>query len=415
MRNGLQIGALVVITLIPSTLTAQFNFTNGPSGAPVVPSMANQTCQPAGGGMGGGGACDGTPFLQEVVTLGAADYYHIVVGDTNADFGIEYYMRTAPGAVCWFGCAGARVVGMGGMAGGGVSPLSSSSGSATNDSAPLDPTNSGTGRPNAVAIRQVNRTPEITQEFLKATESNKPRITQTMTSANVVLNFAIDMSAINYSTSAPGTVTLTQVINEPIPPPGNNPVTRVPLPNSANFNIANAGPGSAVNITGGRFTYSPGAGDGGSLGVYSYFADSFNVYAVNWASYCDPAQNPVSLCVTYGGVRGGMGAAGGGMGGAAAGGAAAGGAAAGGAAAGGAAAGGMGGGATMGAAPVAATPAPGTTTGGGTATGGGSTMGTGTSGGTPVATTTTTTNSTVVTTTTTTTQTGMMGTRSVRR
>lgn len=397
MKNGLQIGVLVVVALIPATITAQFNFTNGQSGAPVVNSVANQTCPLAPGamGMGMGGVCDNAPFLQEVVTISAIDYYHVVVGNTNADFGIEFYLRTASGTVCWFGCASARVNGMGGgmgMMGAGPSPLSSSSGSATNDSAPLDPTNSGTGRPDAVAIRQINRTPEITQEFLKATETNKPRITQTLNAANVVLNFAIDMSGINYTTSAPGTVTLTQVINEPIPPSGNNPATRLPLPNSANFNIANAGPGSSVNITGGRFTYSPGAGDGGSLGVYNYFADSFNVYAVDWASYCNPTQNPLSLCVTYGGVRGGMG------------GAAAGGGMPGGAAAGGGMPGG--GGATMGAAPVAATPAPG----GGTTAGGGSTMGTGTSGdGTPVVSTTT---SSVVTTTT---QSGMMGVRSARR
>ena len=330
------------------------------------------------GGMGGGG-CDGTPFLQEVVTIGGSDYFHVVVGDTAGAFGIEYYLRTAPGAVCWFGCAGARVGGgMGGGMGGGPAPLSSSSGSATNDSAPLASTNSGTGRPDAVAIRQINRTPEITQEFLKATESNKPRITQTLTSANVTLNFGLDMSTINYQTSAAGSITLTQAINEAIPPPGVNPVTRAPLPNSSNFNIASAGPGSVVNITGGRYTYSPGAGDGGSLGAYSYFADRFDVYNVNWASYCDPAQNPVSQCTTYGGVRGGMGgaaaggaAAGGGMGGAAA-------------AAGGGAAAATGGGATMGGA-----------TGGGTTAGGG-----GMGGGGAVATTTTT--STIATTTTTT-------------
>ena len=327
MRNGPQSLVLVATLLMPVDLTAQFNFTNGPSGATIVPSMANQTCAPAGGGMNGGGmgmgggACDNSPFLQEVITLGGADYYHVVVGDTAAAFGLEFYLRTAPGAVCWFGCANARVGGGGmngmpGMGGGGISPLSASSGSATNDSAPLSSTNSGTGRPDAVAIRQVNRTAEITQEFLKTRETNKPRISQSLVSANVTLNFAIDMSATNYTTSAAGVLTLTQAVNEPIPPRGTNPATRSPLPSATNFNIANAGPGSSVNITGGRYTYSPGSGDGGSLGVYSYFADSFNVYAINWASYCDATQNPVSLCTRYGGVRAGMGMGGGAPGGA---------------------------------------------------------------------------------------------------
>lgn len=392
-RNGLQFCVLTVFALLPAGTTAQFNFNNGPSGAPVVPSIANQTCG-AGGGMGGmgGAGCDGTPFLQEVVTIGGTDYYHVVVGDSAGAFGIEYYLRTAPGAVCWFGCAGARVGGGMGGGMGGPSPLSASSGSATNDSAPLASTNSGTGRPDVVAIRQINRTPEITQEFLKATESNKPRITQTLTSANVTLNFGLDMSTINYQTSAAGSITLTQAINEAIPPPGINPVTRAPLPSSSNFNIASAGPGSVTNVTGGRYTYSPGAGDGGSLGAYSYFADRFDVYNVNWASYCDPVQNPVSQCTTYGGVRGGMGGAaaggaaagGGGMGGAAA--ATGGGAAA---ATGGGAAAATGGGATMGGAAGA-----GATAGGGTTAGGG-----GMSGGGAVATTTT---STIAVTTTTT-------------
>lgn len=353
MRKGLQFLVLAAIPFHPTNLAAQFNFTNGPSGATIVPSMANQTCPPPGGGMNGGGmgmgggACDNTPFLQEVITLGGADYYHVVVGDTASAFGLEFYLRTAPGAVCWFGCASARAGGMNGMpgmGGGGVSPLSSSSGSATNDSAPLSSTNSGTGRPDAVAIRQVNRTAEITQEFMKASETNKPRISQSLVSANVTLNFAIDMSAINYTTSAAGAVTLTQAINEPIPAPGNNPTTRSPLPSAINFNIANAGPGSSVNITGGRYTYSPGSGDGGSLGVYSYFADSFNVYSINWASYCDATQNPVSLCTKFGGVRAGMGMGGGAPGGAMGGG------------------GGMpggGAGATMGGAPGGQTPTPG--------------------------------------------------------
>lgn len=361
---------------------AQFTFNGGTAGT-VVPSIANQSCVAGAaiggggmGGMGGNGNCDGTPFLQEVTTIGGADYYHIVVG-SGANFSLEYYIGTAGGTVCWFGCAGARVPiagGMGGMAGGGVAPLSASSGSATNDSAPLAASNSGTGAPDRSAIRMTLSDGQMTQEFLKATTANKPRITQTVTTADTTINFAIDMSSISYADATrAGTLTLQQTVTSPnFPAPQTLPQTNIALPNSANFNIAQAlnntsirtinggtpqitqTPNDRTNaVTGGRYTYTPGGGDGGSLGAYSYFRDSFDVYNINWTSFCDPAQNPVSACVNYGGVRGGAGAMGG---------AATGGAATGGTAAGGTAGGGMGGAATTVAPTTTTTTLVGTTT-----------------------------------------------------
>lgn len=334
------IGCLAFV-LAARPVGAQFSFNGGTAGS-VVPSISNQSCGTGAtiggggmGGMGGGGNCDGTNFLQEVTTIGGSDYYHIVVG-SGSNFAIEYYIRTVGGGVCWFGCASARVVGMGGMGGGGVSPLSASSGSATNDSSPLASSNSGTGRPDQVAIRMVVSDGQMTQQFLKATEANKPRITQTVNTADTTINFGIDMSGINYSDATrAGVLTLTQTVSGTnFPAAQTLPQSNIALPNSANFNIAQAlsstsmhtvnggtpqitqTPNDRTNaVTGGRFTYAPGGGDGGSLGAYAYFRDSFNVYNVNWTSFCDPAQNTVSNCTNYGGVRtGGMGG-GGGMGG----------------------------------------------------------------------------------------------------
>ncbi len=327
---------------------AQFSFNFGPSGT-VVPSVANTSCAGgvgALGGMGAGGICDGTPFLQQLVTIGGNQYYHVVVGDGTGTFGIESYIRTAPGPVCWYGCPAARVPLGGGMMGAtGPAPLSSSAGTATNDSAPLASANSGTGRPDRVATRMFVNDAEMSQEFLKATELMKPRITQTVTSAEMTLDFSIDMSNIGYNDmSQAGTVTLRQTINAPeFPPQQTHPVTGDPLPNAGNFDIDALASTANRVISGGRYTYSPGAGDGGSLGAYTYFADGFDIYNVDWASFCDPLQNPASGCVNYGGVRGG------GMGGAMMGGAMG----------GGAMMGGTGGGATMGGA------------GGGTTSGGG--------------------------------------------
>ena len=335
------VGCLALV-LTARPVGAQFSFNGGTAGT-VVPSIANQSCGSGAtfggggmGGMGGGGNCDGTNFLQEVTTIGGLNYYHIVVG-SGSNFAIEYYIRTVGGGVCWFGCASARVVGMGGMGGGGVAPLSASSGSATNDSSPLASSNSGTGRPDQAAIRMVVSDGQMTQQFLKATEANKPRITQTLNTADTTINFGIDMSGISYSdASRAGTLTLRQTVTGTnFPAAQTLPRTNIALPNSANFDIAQAlsstsmhtvnggtpqitqTPNDRTNaITGGRFTYSPGTGDGGSLGPYAYFRDSFNVYNINWTDFCLNAQVTTSDCRTFGGVRsGGMGGGGGGMGG----------------------------------------------------------------------------------------------------
>jgi len=325
------IGLLSLASLVCATQQAlgQFSFNFGASGGSVVASMANQTCGGAGGGggmggaMGGGGRCDGTTFTQEVVTIGGATYYHDIIGDGTGEFGIEYYMRTS--GDCWFGCATARVTGgMGGamgMMGGGSTPFSSSFGSATEDGAPLAAQNNGTGAPDRVAVRQFNRTAEMTQEFLKATETQKPKITQAVNSSGVTVNFSIDMTNSNYRTSStPGTIALTEAITGlNFPTPGANPTTGLPFPNSGSFDIKNLGTTANSIITGGRYTYAAGPNDGGSMGTYAYFADAFDVYRVNWQSYCVPAQNPASGCTNYPSVRGGMGGAGGGgMGGGAA-------------------------------------------------------------------------------------------------
>ena len=291
-----------IFVFVTASTQAQFRFNFSASGGAVVGSIANQTCG-GGGGMGGGnGACDGTPFIQEVVSIGGANYYHVVVGNGSGEFGIEYYMRTS--GMCWYGCAAARVGGGMGGGMGGAAPFSSSAGPATNDSDPLG--NAGTGAPDRVAIRQFNNTAQMTQEFLKSTESQKPKITQSLNTTGMAMDFSIDMSNSNYSTmDTPGVIALTQSVEgTDIPAPGINPATGQPFQSSANFNIDNIGPTAVKEYTGGRFTYSPGAGDGGSMGTYSYFADTYDVYNVDWQSFCVPSQNPASNCTNYGGVRG---------------------------------------------------------------------------------------------------------------
>lgn len=253
-----------------------------------------------------GGGCS-EPFTQELTRINGVDYYHVILGTGTGQFGMEYFIRTSSSG-CWYGCSGARVSGgMGGM-GGGVAPLSASSGNQNNYADPLNKANSGGGRPDQTAIFMYNRTTEMTQEFLKAIESRKPKITQQVNGSGTTVNFSLDMSAIGYSTNnTPGKLALTQsVTSAGIPVQQTNPSTGTPLPDSRNFDVTKVVPSAEPSITGGRYTYTPGSGDGGSRGAYSYFADKFDPYNVNWAQYCDPAQNPTSECTNFGSLSGGM-------------------------------------------------------------------------------------------------------------
>ncbi len=303
----------------------------------IVASAANVDCFTSGGmggGMGMGGGCgmgggmmggrgtDPTPFLQQVVIDPATNitYYHVIIGNpaiAGTDFALEYYVRTTPsgtgGATCYFGCANARVGGGmggggmgGGMGGGGPAPLSSSSGTAANENNPLsiNPAISGnaTGNPTRVYMRMINNEPGFTDEFIKAKEANKPKITQTVTDQGIAATFSLDMSALGYTgtQNTPGTIVNKLVVTSPGLPAG-----------SANFDIADFA--ATRNVTGGRYTYTPGTGDGGSAGRYSYAGGPLTTTVIDWPAFCDPAQNAASRCVTFG--RQGMMGGGGGMGG----------------------------------------------------------------------------------------------------
>lgn len=291
------------------------------TGTAVVASVANIDCfSGTGGGMMGMGGCGGdpTPFLQQVVQDAAGNqYYHVIVGDParGSTFAQEIYIRTAvSGTACWFGCTNARVGGMMGGGGGmmgmgnGPAPLSSSAGSAQNEFNPLSATETisgnGTGNPTRVHMRQINNEAGFTQEFLKARDAFKPKITQNLTATGVVSTFSVDMSSIGYSTNnAAVPIVNTLTLTAPGIPAG-----------SGNFDIEKFT--ATRKVEAGKYIYTAGTGDGGSFGTYTYVAGRFDVYGLDWLAFCDPAQNPVSGCANFG--RGGMmggGMGGGGMGG----------------------------------------------------------------------------------------------------
>lgn len=192
------------------------------------------------------------------------------------------------------------------MGGGGDAPFSSSYGVSNNtdrwfnESRPLsnDPrAGNGSGNPSRVYMRQINNDATMTQEFLKARETNKPRITQNVNGGTAMSStFNLDMSNGNYTAYS-------------------NPVSFTNTTNVTGVGSFNAAAAPTASINAGRFRYTPGTSFSGSFGTYNYAGGNFNVYGVNWLSYCRANQNPDHRCVFNAGGGGGMmgGGGGGGM------------------------------------------------------------------------------------------------------
>lgn len=217
-----------------------------------------------------------TPFLQEMVSDGSANYYHLIIGDPATGFAQETYIRQ--GSAYFQGGTGSSSAGNianGGM-GGGRGPLDTETGTGT--------VGTGTGNPTRSQIRQVVGTPgaEFYQEFLKSSFLTKPKVTQNITIPEIATVFIMDMSAINYSTnSIAGTVTNTlRFIN--------------PDASGGNFDMTTDK--QASNVTGGRYTWSPGFSSGQSNGTYSYADGGAPLNTVDWKAFYNPTQN---TCWSY--------------------------------------------------------------------------------------------------------------------
>lgn len=301
------------------------NFQSNPN---VVASIANWGCSGTGGGGGGGGmggggggmggmawfgpGCGSDYFLQQLVSDGGVQYYHVIVGNPAEDnFALEFYMRT--GACCWWPSGGGGGMGGGGggggMGGGNPAPYSSSYGD-VNDilfnawqplSSNADKAGNGTGNPNRVYMRQINNDPQMRQEFVKNIERNKPRIIQTIADGSLTSTFDLDMR--NGSHSA--FTTPASFVN----------ITTIAGIGSFDAN-ANAQKG---DVTAGRYTYSAnnpkGVSHGDSYGSYNYGGGFFDVHRQDWLAFCNPADNPDHNCNFGSGGGGMMGGGGGGGGG----------------------------------------------------------------------------------------------------
>ncbi len=221
-----------------------------------------------------------TPFLQEVVSDATGTYYHMIVGDPTQSFAQETYIRL--GSVIWpNGQPSSSSSGSAGRSNGGGFEA------ATTGGAPLASgaiSGSGGGNPERTQIRQLLNTPDMTQEFLKSVFLTKPKITQTITTSDIVSFFEADMSAIRYRGTGAATTDASV----------KNTLTFVGAPVPGNFDLAVNKQNSTV--TAGKYSWAPGTGDGLSNGTYTYTSGSFDVNAVDWKAFYNPADN---TCWSY--------------------------------------------------------------------------------------------------------------------
>lgn len=218
---------------------------------------------------------DKTPFLQErVVGSDGQTYYHVIIGLPTDAFSQEIFIR-ANGANWPF------LPVQGSSSGGTVTfapnPTIFSSTELFTNQKPLDADESisgnSTGNPTRVVMRQVNNDSGFSQEFLKDTLLNKPRISQSLNSGDMSMQFIADMRGISYtnnSTAAPLINTLT-------------------LMGAGGFNMATDAQSSSV--TAGQYLWVPGTGPDQSSGTYQHVEGGYNPYSEDWKAFLREDQN----------------------------------------------------------------------------------------------------------------------------
>jgi hypothetical protein len=303
--------ALWLALLIPWTVVYaaefEFNFKEQQNGATVPGGFLT-----SGGTTGGN---DGSRFIQDRVTIGGVEYWHVVVGDPATGFAIESYVTShnvavssanskrggspdsggnerallaivepnlkAPGLLGQSNMPFANLLGNSrDPLGIGVSP--------STDFQPYDLSGNGTMNPTRMTMRMVVSDSDISLDVFKPLLDRKPFISQTTLDTEMIGRFVVDMRSVSYDT-------LNKIV------PITNTLT---LFGSAIFNSGSGdfdmGMAQRSNVTAGQYTFTPGTGwnsaDGwdsvGSTfdeGNYTY-ADGgggFNVYGIQWENFFD--------------------------------------------------------------------------------------------------------------------------------
>ncbi len=229
-----------------------------------------------------------SPLLYQIVTDPNTNlsYYHMVLGARGSGFAQDVYIQ-----------AGSS---FGSFQGG---PSSASLGGQGNQSDPLNVTGAtgreASGNPNRVVMRQTMSATDVSSEFLKDSFSNKPKITQDVTSAEMTAHVMLDMSNSDYSTmNVPGSFINTLTLTD-----GGTPF--------APGSFDNATDGQNTHVTAGEYTYTPQAQTscethgtrkicnttqivGGAGGTYTYSEGAANLDAnstVDWTRFWDPSRS----------------------------------------------------------------------------------------------------------------------------
>lgn len=226
---------------------------------------------------------DTTPFMMETVIdpETGRGFYHVLIGDPKSDFAQEFYISYA-GGTDWE--RGFPQNASAGTYNGGIDakPATNFSGTFYDPLSASSTSGNGTGRPDRAYFRQTVKGAGFEQEVLKASLTNKPKITQSINDGSFSSNFMVDMSAASYS----GTTALTTSAIITNTMRVTDAQTGAVL---ANFDINTDGQRS--NVDAGKYVYNPGNGASGSAGTYTYTNGNFDVYGVEWATYLDPTIN----------------------------------------------------------------------------------------------------------------------------
>ncbi len=199
---------------------------------------------------------DPTPFLQELVMIDGQTYYHSVVGDPASNFAQEVYIMIG-------GCCYSNNY-----------PLSSSE-------SPF-----GGGNPTRVVMTNMIRDEEFTQRFIKDSLAFKPLISQTVVNADIRMDFEIDMSAIGYGTiDVVGNIAnRLELLTNEYQGSGNYDNTVIPAFFSAKSLVKQT-------VNAGQYTYTPGNGNGGSDGEYTYWDGAYVEYLADHNLFRRDDQN----------------------------------------------------------------------------------------------------------------------------